>query len=179
MAGETLLKAGRTLLDDQKVNFFQAGQFEEHGSAVWRVCWNVTGTIIASSGDDGCVKLWKARMAWKTNIYFEIICLFRQTTWMHGSVWPHCEVMVKQLQRLCLQVLESRASPSCQCLRTRPTGTESLWWVTLDLKPSWKSDVSHCCQLSWEVEHQVLFSKQSGIEAWHLKLESSAGIAVM
>jgi len=38
----------------------QAGQFDEHGSAVWRVCWNITGTILASSGDDGCVKLWKA-----------------------------------------------------------------------------------------------------------------------
>ena len=38
----------------------QAGQFEEHGSSVWRVCWNITGTILASSGDDGCVKLWKA-----------------------------------------------------------------------------------------------------------------------
>ena len=38
----------------------QAGQFDDHGSAVWRVCWNITGTILASSGDDGCVKLWKA-----------------------------------------------------------------------------------------------------------------------
>ena len=38
----------------------QAGQFEEHSSSVWRVCWNITGTILASSGDDGCVKLWKA-----------------------------------------------------------------------------------------------------------------------
>ncbi len=26
---------------------------------VWRLSWNVTGTILASSGDDGCVKLWK------------------------------------------------------------------------------------------------------------------------
>ena len=36
-----------------------AGQFEEHGATVWRVCWNMTGTILASSGDDGCVRLWK------------------------------------------------------------------------------------------------------------------------
>lgn len=37
----------------------QAGQFDDHGSTVWRVSWNMTGTILASSGDDGCVRLWK------------------------------------------------------------------------------------------------------------------------
>jgi WD40 repeat protein len=26
---------------------------------VWRLSWNVTGTILASSGDDGYVRLWK------------------------------------------------------------------------------------------------------------------------
>ena len=30
-----------------------------HGAAVWRVEWNVTGTMLASSGDDGNVYLWK------------------------------------------------------------------------------------------------------------------------
>ncbi len=43
--------------------FFQvklAAQFTDHGSTVWRVCWNVTGTILASSGDDGRVRLWKS-----------------------------------------------------------------------------------------------------------------------
>ena len=57
------------------------------------------------------------------------ICLCRQIIWMPGSVWQHCEVTAKQLQSLCLQVLESRVSPSCQCPLTRPTGTESFWWV--------------------------------------------------
>ena len=37
-----------------------AGQFTDHSSTVWRVCWNVTGTVLASSGDDGQVRLWKA-----------------------------------------------------------------------------------------------------------------------
>ncbi|KAG8195391.1 hypothetical protein JTE90_001405 [Oedothorax gibbosus] len=37
-----------------------AGQFDNHNSQVWRVSWNITGTILASSGDDGCVRLWKA-----------------------------------------------------------------------------------------------------------------------
>ncbi|XP_072943040.1 nucleoporin SEH1 isoform X1 [Epargyreus clarus] len=33
--------------------------FEDHYSCVWRVSWNVTGTMLASSGDDCCVRLWK------------------------------------------------------------------------------------------------------------------------
>ncbi|XP_050794782.1 nucleoporin SEH1 isoform X5 [Gopherus flavomarginatus] len=35
-------------------------QFDNHNSQVWRVSWNITGTVLASSGDDGCVRLWKA-----------------------------------------------------------------------------------------------------------------------
>ncbi|XP_070798506.1 nucleoporin SEH1 isoform X2 [Pituophis catenifer annectens] len=35
-------------------------QFDHHNSQVWRVSWNITGTVLASSGDDGCVRLWKA-----------------------------------------------------------------------------------------------------------------------
>ncbi|XP_053984061.1 nucleoporin SEH1-A isoform X2 [Hylaeus anthracinus] len=34
-------------------------KFTDHDSTVWRVCWNIMGTILASSGDDGCVRLWK------------------------------------------------------------------------------------------------------------------------
>merc|ERR1711879_311584 len=33
--------------------------FTEHNSEVWRVQWNVTGTILASSGDDGTVRLYQ------------------------------------------------------------------------------------------------------------------------
>ena len=31
----------------------------EHNATVWRLAWNVTGTILASSGDDGAIRLWK------------------------------------------------------------------------------------------------------------------------
>ena len=33
--------------------------FDEHASEVWKVEWNVTGTILSSSGDDGVLRLWK------------------------------------------------------------------------------------------------------------------------
>lgn len=33
---------------------------EAHKSEVWRVEWNMTGTVLASSGDDGTVHLWKS-----------------------------------------------------------------------------------------------------------------------
>jgi len=36
-----------------------AAQFNDHFCTVWRVAWNITGTVLASSGDDGCVRLWK------------------------------------------------------------------------------------------------------------------------
>lgn len=35
------------------------GSFDDHYYTVWRVSWNVLGTVLASSGDDGCVRLWK------------------------------------------------------------------------------------------------------------------------
>jgi len=39
----------------------------EHGKEVWAVEWNITGTILSSSGDDGNVRLWRANLAneWK------------------------------------------------------------------------------------------------------------------
>ena len=38
-------------------------QFDNHNSQVWRVSWNITGTVLASSGDDGCVRLWKGNIS--------------------------------------------------------------------------------------------------------------------
>lgn len=33
--------------------------FDAHGSEVWRCEWNVSGTVVSSSGDDGRIRLWK------------------------------------------------------------------------------------------------------------------------
>ncbi|KAI9478154.1 MAG: WD40-repeat-containing domain protein [Benjaminiella poitrasii] len=34
--------------------------FDEHKAEVWKVEWNITGTILSSSGDDGKLRLWTA-----------------------------------------------------------------------------------------------------------------------
>ncbi|KAJ3254347.1 epoxide hydrolase, soluble (sEH) [Boothiomyces macroporosus] len=36
------------------------GDFNDHQSEVWRVDWNVTGTILSSTGDDAVGTEWKA-----------------------------------------------------------------------------------------------------------------------
>ncbi|KAJ3371003.1 epoxide hydrolase, soluble (sEH) [Allomyces arbusculus] len=33
---------------------------DEHRAQVWRAQWNITGTVLSSSGDDGTVRVWKA-----------------------------------------------------------------------------------------------------------------------
>jgi nucleoporin SEH1 len=35
-------------------------QFDDHRGEVWRVSWNLTGTILASAGDDGKTRFWKS-----------------------------------------------------------------------------------------------------------------------
>lgn len=35
-------------------------QFDDHKAEVWKVEWNITGTILSSSGDDGKLRLWTA-----------------------------------------------------------------------------------------------------------------------
>lgn len=49
-----------TQLGTSRFEIRQVAVFADHNSQVWRVSWNITGTILASSGDDGCVRLWKA-----------------------------------------------------------------------------------------------------------------------
>ncbi|XP_027290243.1 nucleoporin SEH1-like [Cricetulus griseus] len=43
-----------------KFEIHMVARFANHNSQVWRVSWNITGTVLASSGDDSCVRLWKA-----------------------------------------------------------------------------------------------------------------------
>ncbi|KAH6573306.1 hypothetical protein BASA50_007895 [Batrachochytrium salamandrivorans] len=39
---------------------YMVADFDSNGSEAWRVEWNITGTILSSSSDDGKVRLWKA-----------------------------------------------------------------------------------------------------------------------
>lgn len=43
-----------------KIVIKQLHEFGDHQGEVWRVSWNLTGTILASAGDDGKVRFWKA-----------------------------------------------------------------------------------------------------------------------
>ena len=36
------------------------GVLKGHNQQVWRVSWNSTGSMLASTGDDGCTRVWKA-----------------------------------------------------------------------------------------------------------------------
>ncbi len=46
---------------------YAAGSSEtiETPSSVWRVAWNVTGTVLAASGEDGTLSLWRRDFAGK------------------------------------------------------------------------------------------------------------------
>lgn len=75
-----------------KYELRQIATFSDHQSKVWRLSWNLTGTILASAGEDGVIRLWKCKL---TSIYFvkfNLILLFYFTanylnTWkLIGSV---------------------------------------------------------------------------------------------
>jgi len=48
-------QSGPSRLDIQS-----AAKFNDHNCTVWRVAWNITGTMLATTGDDGCVRTWKS-----------------------------------------------------------------------------------------------------------------------
>ncbi|XP_017483750.1 PREDICTED: nucleoporin SEH1-like [Rhagoletis zephyria] len=45
--------SGNMCLDIQTI------RFSDHNCPVWRVCWNMLGTMLISTGDDGCVRIWR------------------------------------------------------------------------------------------------------------------------
>lgn len=44
----------------QRLDVQQAAKFSDHNCTVWRTAWNVTGTMLATTGDDGYVRMWKS-----------------------------------------------------------------------------------------------------------------------
>ncbi|KAI9910513.1 hypothetical protein PsorP6_010632 [Peronosclerospora sorghi] len=46
--------------DHLRAEVKEVARKHHHYSEVWRVEWNVTGTMLASSGDDGTVRMWKS-----------------------------------------------------------------------------------------------------------------------
>ncbi|EEB07336.1 nucleoporin Seh1 [Schizosaccharomyces japonicus yFS275] len=53
------------------------GNYDHFKSQVWRCEFNVTGTILSTSGDDGCVRLWKTSYANQFNC-ISVISLQRE-----------------------------------------------------------------------------------------------------
>lgn len=60
-AGNSMTEDSNFNLNSLKVELI--GEYDNHKCQVWRCRFNVTGTILSSSGDDGCVRLWKASYA--------------------------------------------------------------------------------------------------------------------
>ena len=47
-------------LDEGKIEYTTTQVVEAQGqSAIWRVAWNATGTVLATSSEDGAVALWR------------------------------------------------------------------------------------------------------------------------
>lgn len=49
-----------TMHEEGKWTASSVGDFDHHKSAVGRVEWNITGTVLSSAGNDGRIRLWKA-----------------------------------------------------------------------------------------------------------------------
>lgn len=85
---EQSLQSGVTKLEIETIAIF-----DDHNSLVWRVCWNLPGTILSSSGDDGCVRMFKSK--WHTNCEFKTVFLsrcFTDTTTVYN--WSLTEIFI-------------------------------------------------------------------------------------
>lgn len=50
-----------TAMSLPKYKVKQLAHFTDHIAKVWRVSWNVMGTVLGSSSEDGVIKLWKCK----------------------------------------------------------------------------------------------------------------------
>ncbi|KAI8079852.1 uncharacterized protein BX664DRAFT_203630 [Halteromyces radiatus] len=55
-----LSKQSSTTKSSGNFHVEMVAEFGQHQAEVWRVEWNIMGTILSSSGSDGTVRLWKA-----------------------------------------------------------------------------------------------------------------------
>lgn len=53
-----------------RLDIQMVARFSDHNCTVWRTAWNVTGTMLASTGDDGYVRMWRgmSRVGWGANV---------------------------------------------------------------------------------------------------------------
>lgn len=55
----------------------QTARFSDHNCPVWRVCWNMLGTMLISTGDDGCVRIWRCKFTVvPCNAFIHIFAVF-------------------------------------------------------------------------------------------------------
>ena len=52
--------AGGAAASGRAFEVSQVACLRQHKAEVWRVEWNITGTVLASSGDDGVARLWRS-----------------------------------------------------------------------------------------------------------------------
>ena len=84
-----------------QLEILQAAQFDDHHSTVWRISWNITGTILASSGDDGCLRLWKGTEKY---FYLHFLILF------YYNIYSMCCVANYLQNWKCIAVLKGDGS---------------------------------------------------------------------
>lgn len=46
--------------EEQTLNIDLVHESADHNGEVWRVAWNLTGTVLSSTGDDGKIRFWKS-----------------------------------------------------------------------------------------------------------------------
>lgn len=67
-------------------------QQSEHFSTVWRLTWNITGTMLASTADDGFVRIWKMNY----QRHWKCVCSFKPEN-SQGVEIPTANVAINQL----------------------------------------------------------------------------------